>query len=50
MNKELYSYLGEHNFYLNKGEFRYITETYGKEECRKNDFGICGPGTATVSF
>ncbi len=35
MNKELYSYLGEHNFYLNKGEFRYITETYGKEECRK---------------
>ena len=34
MNKELYDYLHEHDFYLNKGEFRYCTEKYGKEEFR----------------
>ena len=34
MNQELYDYLHEHDFYLNKGEFRYCTEKYGKEEFR----------------
>ena len=34
MNQELYNYLHEHDFYLNKGEFRYCTEKYGKEEFR----------------
>ena len=34
MNKELYDYLHEHDFYLNKGEFRYCTDKYGKEEFR----------------
>ena len=34
MNKELYDYLHEHDFYLNKGEFRHCTEKYGKEEFR----------------
>ena len=34
MNKELYDYLHEHDFYLNRGEFRYCTEKYGKEEFR----------------
>ena len=34
MIQELYDYLKEHNFYLNKGEFRYCTEKYGKEEFR----------------
>ena len=34
MNEKLYNYLKEHDFYLNKGEFRYCTELYGKEEFR----------------
>ena len=34
MNQELYDYLHEHDFYLNRGEFRYCTEKYGKEEFR----------------
>ena len=34
MNQELYDYLHEHDFYLNKGEFRYCTDKYGKEEFR----------------
>ena len=34
MNIELYNYLKEHNFNLNRGEFRYCTEKYGKEEFR----------------
>ena len=34
MNQELYDYLHEHDFYLNKGEFRHCTEKYGKEEFR----------------
>ena len=34
MIQELYDYLHEHDFYLNKGEFRYCTEKYGKEEFR----------------
>ena len=35
-NEELYDYLAEHDFYLNKGEFRYCTEKYGKEDFRKD--------------
>ena len=35
MNQELYDYLKEHDFYLNKGEFRYCTEKYGKEVFRE---------------
>ena len=31
MNQELYDYLHEHDFYLNKGEFRYCTDKYGKD-------------------
>ena len=34
MNQELYNYLHGQDFYLNKGEFRYCTEKYGKEEFR----------------
>ena len=34
MNQELYEYLKEHGFYLNKGEFRYCTEKYTKEVFR----------------
>ena len=34
MNQELYDYLKEHGFYLNKGEFRYCTEKYTKEVFR----------------
>jgi len=38
MNKKLYDYYGTHATdgvpYLNRGEFKYITDTYGKEECR----------------
>ena len=35
MNQELYDYLKEHDFYLNKGEFRYCTEKYTKEVFRE---------------
>ena len=34
MIQELYNYLHGQDFYLNKGEFRYCTEKYGKEEFR----------------
>ncbi len=38
-NKELYDYLGEHTVdnipYLNAGEFKYVTDKYGKEVCRR---------------
>ena len=34
MNQELYNYLHGQDFFLNKGEFRYCTEKYGKEEFR----------------
>jgi hypothetical protein len=38
-NKELYKYLGEHTVdnipYLNAGEFKYVTDKYGKEVCRR---------------
>jgi len=35
MNQELYDFLKEHDFYLNKGEFRYCTEKYTKEVFRE---------------
>jgi len=38
MNKELYDYYQEHAIdnipYLNVGEFKYVTDKYGKKECR----------------
>ena len=35
MNQELYNYLKEQDFYLNKGEFRYCTDKYSKEVFRE---------------
>ena len=34
-NLNLYSYLKEHDFYLNEGQFRHCTGLYGKEVFRE---------------